>query len=240
MLTFPGILADMLPEEANVDPAFWGYFVGGHLVAIDIAEDFARRHSIDVLYLIERFRASKREGLDMDKWHKVLESVMNTQTRINNWLLDRHLDDFASLPFPGVQTVVLYWDQAERERWHAKQPGIGKPPKLPNGWYLLFKCRQVYTEGELVRVNSIESHEEIEARQFKNFLLNELKAIGSDAESRENALRWVSLFDYSGAGFVWFKAGGRRGREVVHHVGKEGVQAFFNLLRAGRERVEAV
>ena len=77
------------------------------------------------------------------------------------------------------------------------------------------------------------SHEEIEARQFKNFLLNELKAVGSDAESRESALQWISLFDYSSTGFVWFKAGGRRCREVVHHVGKEGVQAFFNLLRAG-------
>ena len=42
--------------------------VGGYLVTVDIPEDFARCHNIDVLHLIERFRASKREGLDMDKY----------------------------------------------------------------------------------------------------------------------------------------------------------------------------
>ena len=163
-------------------------------------------------------------------------NVHNAYRRINNWLLDRHPDDFKSLPFPGVQTYFLYWNQTEREEWNAKRPDIGRPPKLADGWYLLFKCRDAYAEDELVGVDSIDSSEQIEARRFKDFLLSDLQVIAPSAnpEEREHALQWVSLCDYSGASFVWFKGGGWRHSEVVYHIGEEAAQAYIDQLRAER------
>lgn len=51
-----------------------------------------------------------KENFDRDQWRKLLKSVINAPTRINRRLMDCHPDDFAPLPFLGVQTAVLYWD----------------------------------------------------------------------------------------------------------------------------------
>ncbi|EKM50649.1 uncharacterized protein PHACADRAFT_264029 [Phanerochaete carnosa HHB-10118-sp] len=233
----------MLPEEADIDPMFWGYCVGGFVVSIDVAEAFARRSDIGVLELIDRFRNAKKEDYDRQGWWKLSESPINASKRINNWLLDRHPDDFASLPFPGVQVVFFYWRQEEREKWNARQKDLGSPPKLADGWYLLFKCRDAYTLDELVRVRSVDSVEETEKRKFREYLLNDLQVLGSEtkAEGREQALPWISLFDYSGLCFVWFRPGGRRDKDIRHIVDPEEKQAYFKkFFETQRRQVDAI
>jgi len=220
----------MLPQEADIDPVFWGYCIGGYIVSVDVAEAFARNNNIDVLHLIERFRSTKREEYDSEMWCKVGESATNASRRISNWLLDRHPDDFASLPFPGVQVEFMYWIQLEREKWNARQPDVDPPPKLADGWYLLFKCRNAYTLDELVRVDSPFSIEETEKRKFREYLLDDLQVLGPEPGGRERDLVWASLFDYSGLCFIWFKPGQRKG-DMTFHAGPEAKKAFLEKLR---------